>query len=1229
MIRIVYTCSSMVFSLPSSASSSSSSSSSTSRWSHHVFLSFRGIDTRNTFTAHLYDALCRRGINTYIDEKDLERGESISPKLLKVIEESMISIIVLSPNYASSTWCLEELTKILECKETKKQIVLPVFYHVDPSEIRNQKGRFGEALTRHQERFKENTKVQRWKTTLQEVANLAGEHLENGNESEFIHKIIQWVDSKIVTFTFLNIAEYPVGLESSVKELKTLLGIGRNDITLMIGIYGIGGIGKTTIAKAVYNSIAYQFEARCFLENVREISSREDGLVKLQDKLHSELFGDSRSFNVGSVGGINVIKHSLCSKRILLILDDVNELLHLKELAGDHNWFGPGSRIIITTRDQHLLTYHKVDSMYEVSGLDDNQAIQLFSWHAFKRDNPLESYVELTKCIIGYAKGLPLALIVLGSYLHDRSIQEWKSALEKYERNINKQIYEILKISYDGLDDNEKDIFLDIACFFKGKHVKYVLEILDHCGFSSTIGITRLKEKCLINIGRSYQNVEMHDLLQEMGKEIVRQESPKKVGKRSRLWFHEDVRYVLEENMGTNKIEGILLDFPGGHDMICLHSEAFMKMKKLRLFINHNAQFFAGPTHLSNELRVLDWSKYPSSFLPSNFHGNKLTIFGMPYSLIKELGDLKPKNLTDMDLSHCKFLTKIPDLSSSPNLKQLNLQCCENLVEVHHSIGFLDKLSVLLVNGCCKLRIFPKRFKLRSLYLLEVYDCSSLEDFPEIECEMEFLYGICLEGTGIKELPVSIENLTELKQLDLDDTGIKELPSSIGNLTKLEVLSLNDTCIKELPSSIGNLSELEKLYLNGTVIKELPSSFGNLAKLEALYLNGSSIEELPSSFGNLTQLRYLYARGCKNLVHLPSTIDRLQNLRFFQLDGGSQPINIGKIEEDGKQSPPSVVSTGEYEIASSAELTPTNSSLFNDGSSSSTNGALLVLSLQFCCLSESNFFTDANYFPNLVELDLTGSDIVIFPQSDRFAVLRHLCLNNCKQLEKILQLPLSIEKVEARGCTSLESFAQLSEILFKNNGRDFNFLKIDLYGCHKLLVNMRITSWEERHPKEQNWAYPFKARSMGIIFPGKRIPSWFRYSKEAHDSNSCEIDINRTHYSDDIDEIVFCVVIGFRFGINLEMEKTAVCVRIHDGWHWNMLFIQYIIFDWTDSDHLWMAFCPLTYRKASRFRFECDSELVVFRSVGVHLVKKHEENARDHAGLLHEDDGAHFEASNE
>ncbi|KAG6625651.1 hypothetical protein CIPAW_16G112900 [Carya illinoinensis] len=145
----------MTFSSPSS----SSPPPSTPRWSYDVFLSFRGTDTRNNFIASLYATLCQGGIKTYRDDNDLERGEIISPTLLKAIEDSMISIIVLSPNYASSSWCLEELTKILECRKTKQQIVLPVFYHVDPSEVRKQKESFGEALANHQERFKEDPKV--------------------------------------------------------------------------------------------------------------------------------------------------------------------------------------------------------------------------------------------------------------------------------------------------------------------------------------------------------------------------------------------------------------------------------------------------------------------------------------------------------------------------------------------------------------------------------------------------------------------------------------------------------------------------------------------------------------------------------------------------------------------------------------------------------------------------------------------------------------------------------------------------------------------------------------------------------------------------------------------------------------------------------------------------------------------------------------------------------------
>ena len=366
------------------------------------------------------------------------------------------------------------------------------------------------------------------------------------NESKFIQEIVQTV-SIIVNCTYLNVASHPVGIESRVQDINSLLSIGRNDIC-MVGILGVGGIGKTTIAKAIYNLIAHQFEGSCFLTNIREHSKQEFGLVQLQETLLSEILRDARSSKVGNVDrGINVIKHKLCSKRVLLILDDVDHLSQLEALAEKCDWFGLGSRIIITTRDRSLLTNHEVNFTYQVKEMDHNEALQLFSWNAFKRDKPTEEYVEITECAIHYAGGLPLALMVLGSDLYGKSIIQWKSALDKYESVPNKNIQEILKISYDGLDDSEKDIFLDIACFFKGKHADYVIKILDGCGFFPDIGIQVLIDKSLVTIDEN-NKLGMHDLLQDMGKEIVRRESPEEPGGRSRLWFHEDVRHVLEEN---------------------------------------------------------------------------------------------------------------------------------------------------------------------------------------------------------------------------------------------------------------------------------------------------------------------------------------------------------------------------------------------------------------------------------------------------------------------------------------------------------------------------------------------------------------------------------------------------------------------------------------------------------------------------------------------------------
>ena len=158
-----------------------STSSSTRRWKYAVSLSFRGEDTREGFTSHLYKALCDKGINTFIDDK-LPRGEEISEELIQAIKNSSILVIVFSENYAESKWCLDELAEIVECREKDREVQIhPVFYNVDPSEIRNQNGNFGIALANHEMKFKNNKdKVQRWRDALRKAANASGWHYKKG-----------------------------------------------------------------------------------------------------------------------------------------------------------------------------------------------------------------------------------------------------------------------------------------------------------------------------------------------------------------------------------------------------------------------------------------------------------------------------------------------------------------------------------------------------------------------------------------------------------------------------------------------------------------------------------------------------------------------------------------------------------------------------------------------------------------------------------------------------------------------------------------------------------------------------------------------------------------------------------------------------------------------------------------------------------------------------------------
>ena len=377
-------------------------------------------------------------------------------------------------------------------------------------------------------------------------ANLASllPYLRCRDESKVIEQMVGNILGKLFSTYPIDYKDL-VGINSRMEKLVSLFGMELNDVRF-IGIWGMGGMGKTTLAQVVYDRFHHDFEGSSFLANVRGHSGKH-GLVYLQKQLLSNIFME-RDIDFQNVQwGINMIQERLCHKRVLVILDDVDQPDQLEALAGEQSWFGPGSRIIITTRDHHLLISHQVAEaqIYKVEELNNDEALKLFSRKAFKEDNPLEGYVEMCQKFINYAGHLPLALKVLGSFLFSRDLNLWESALVRFKENPPRKILDVLQISFDGLEEREKNIFLDIACFFKGENESCVTNILQTLYDKPDIDIDILLKKSLITISRGC--FQMHDLLQELGKEIVRGDPPKEAGGCSRLWTIEDVLHVLKD----------------------------------------------------------------------------------------------------------------------------------------------------------------------------------------------------------------------------------------------------------------------------------------------------------------------------------------------------------------------------------------------------------------------------------------------------------------------------------------------------------------------------------------------------------------------------------------------------------------------------------------------------------------------------------------------------------
>ncbi|PPR91336.1 hypothetical protein GOBAR_AA29350 [Gossypium barbadense] len=631
-----------------------------------------------------------------------------------------------------------------------------------------------------------------------------------------------------------------------------------------------------TLARVVYSQMSPHFEGKSFLADVQEVS-KKCGLVSLQKQLLSHILFDE-SFNFSNVhDGKTIISHRLSHKKVLLVLDDVDNLQHLKWLVGKRDWFDLGSRIIITTRDEYLLRSYRVDGVYKPTTLKANDALHLFNLKAFGCETmPKEDFIELAKRAVGYAGGLPLALEVLGSFLCDRDARQWTSAIERLGRDSNKEILDRLQISFDGLEEREKNIFLDIACFFNGEEKDFVMKVIDGCEFFPDIRIDVLIKKSILTINE-YNELRMHDLLQEMGRKIVREKFIDEPGKRCRLWEERDVYHVLTKATPLYKLK--VLNLKGSENLIM--APDFTTTPNLEILVLEGCTRLV---YVHPSVGVLTRLKL------LNLRGCK-SLRSFPTKIGME-------SLEKLILSGCSKLQSFPEIDGK---MECLLELCfdgTNIKDLPSSIGNLRRLKVLNLKDCKSLKSLPIKIGMESLEKLILSGCTNLKSFPEIDGKMECLLELYFDGSGIKELPISIGNLSSLVLLNLKDCrNLVDLPGSIGNFSVKGNPKRKDKFYGSDVAFVVSLSSLKELNLRDRNLCEgdIPSDISRLSCLEVLDLGGNNFISIPSCVTQFSKLVFLRLSDCRALESLPELPSSIKTVRVNGCTSLEIVANLSKV----------------------------------------------------------------------------------------------------------------------------------------------------------------------------------------------------------------------------------------------------------------------------------------------------------------------------------------------